>query len=185
MTPRFFIHAAIAALMAIGATAPATALQYRFEVETTPLAGQSGWLAFQLVAGGPLASSSVSVSDFTSDATLGTTMATGAVTGSLAAPPLTLSATTFYSEFLQGIDFVPGALQFTLDLSPVVDAGAIPDGFSFYLLGEDFVPFDTHDPTGADALFVVDLDDAAMPQLFQSGFATVSVVPEPPTSAPR
>jgi hypothetical protein len=46
----------------LGGTAAVGGLNYRIEVETSPLAGQSGWLAFQLVAGSPTATSMVMVS---------------------------------------------------------------------------------------------------------------------------
>ena len=125
----------------------------------------------------------VTVSGFTGAAPLGEVLSTGDVSGSLTAPPLTLASSTFFSEYLQAISFVAGAMQFTLDLTPGFTAGTIPDGFSFYLLDADFLPYGTDDPTGANALLAVDLDDAAALQVFHSEVARVSVVPEPPTLA--
>jgi hypothetical protein len=185
MNPSLFIRctASAALVLAALAIAPAQAQTHRIEVETSPLAGQSGWLAFQLVAGSPTATSMVMVSDFTGAAPLGEVLSAGDVSGSLTAPPLTLAATTFFSEYLQAIDFVAGAMQFTLDLTPSFTAGSIPDGFSFYLLDADFVPYETDDPTGANALLAVDLDDVAALQIFHSEAASVSLVPEPPTLA--
>ena len=64
-------------------------------------------------------------------------------------------------------------------------SGAIPVEFSFYLLNSSEVPFTTTDPTGADALFAVDLT-GTNPQLsvYTSTFASVSIPTPTPTASP-
>lgn len=161
--------------------AAATAKTFDVVIDTTALAAGSGHLAFDLVAGSAGSTSFVSVSDFLTSGSLGSAAAVGDVAGSLTLPPLVLTASTFYSSFLQDIVFGGGVTSFRLDLSAVFSAGAIPDSFAFFLLDDSFTPIATSDPTGAGALFVIDLDDALLPVVFDSPLASasVSLVPEP------
>lgn len=158
-----------------------TTKSFDVSIDTTALAGTSGYLAFDLVAGSPASTSSVSVIDFLSTGTLGSSSSAGDALGSLSAPPLVLTASTFYSGFLQGIDFGAGFTSFRLDLSAAYDASAIPDSFAFFLLDATQTPIETSDPTGAGALFVIDLDAVVNPQVFDSPLAqaALTLVPEP------
>jgi len=158
-------------------------------VNTTPLNGVAGHMAFDLLGGSPLQGNTATISGFTTTATLGTSSTSGNVTGSLTSPPLVLTTSTFFNELLQGVTFGSGLTMFDLTLSSNFITGSVPDSFSFFLLDSTFTPFTTSDPTGANALFAIDIASAITPLVFTSNSATATVtlvqapsqVPEPAT----
>ena len=170
---RWFALAALALLPALAAAA-----DFAVTIDTTPLAGRSGYMALDLLAGSPGAVNVVGVSSFASSSTLGVATTLGDVSGSLAST-LTLRSSVFFSELLQAVVFGPGLTRFSLSLSEATIAGGIPDTLSLFLLDTTFAPFATSDPAGA--LILIDLRPPLTPQVFTSAFATaiVSVVPEP------
>jgi hypothetical protein len=96
----------------------------------------------------------------------------------------------FFNEVLQGITFGSGVTTFDLTLSSNFVTGSVPDSFSFFLLDSTFNPFTTSDPTGANALFAIDITNATTPAVFTSAFASITVtqagpgpgaIPEPMT----
>src|SRR5690349_3242891 len=161
----------------------AASIQFQVRIDTTPLAGDSGFLAFDLLGGSPLHGSLIRVSAFSTTGTLGTPSAAGSVTGTLSDPPLSLTASAFFSEYLQPIAFGSGRTTFSLLVNPVFTAGATPDSFALFLLDDSLSPFPTSDPTGANALFAIDLRDVLAPEAFTSSSASASfiIVPEPNT----
>jgi hypothetical protein len=156
----------IGAILLLG-TAPFLRADMSFQVtvDTTPLAGVAGYMAFDLFGGVPLQDN---VSTITSFATTGTLLAgastSGDVSGSLTPGPLVETADMDFNEWLQPITFGSGLTTFDVDLTT----------------------FATSDPLGADRLFAIDLVGAdTMPDVFTSTFATTTVtasgsaVPEP------
>ncbi len=174
---RWLALAALALLPALAAAA-----DFEVTIDTTPLAGRSGYLALDLLAGSPGAVNDVLVSSFASGSALGAATTQGNVTGSLAGT-VTLRSSVFFSELLQAVVFGPGLTQFSLSMGEASVAGGIPDTLSLFLLDSTLAPFATSDPAGA--LFLIDLRSPVTPQVFTSAFATatVSVVPEPASVA--
>lgn len=127
------------ALVMAGAPFFAVASMFQVSVDTTPLAGQSGYIAFDLYQGTPGAPNSVVVSSFSTSSALGSANMTGKVVGDLATS-VTLRSTTFFNEFLQAVVFGAGVTSFQLDLTELVSPGSIPDSFSLFLLNSAFVP---------------------------------------------
>ena len=163
-------------------------ITFNVSINTTPIAGTAGFLAFDFLGGIPLQNNTVTIVGFATTGGLGSSSSAGNVTGSLTSPPLTMTTSVFFNEFLQGITFGNGLTTFDLTLSSNFLAGSTPDSFSFFLLNSTFTPFTTSDPTGANALFVIDITGATTPTVFTSSFATVTVtqagaapVPEPMT----
>jgi len=146
-------------------------------IDTTPLAGVSGFLAFDLLGGSPFQGNVATISMFATTGTLGATSPSGDVTGTLAAPPVVLTASTFFNEYLQAIAFGSGLTTFELSLTSNFMAGSTPDTFSFFLLDSTMAPFATSDPGGSNALFIIDLSDSPVPQVFTSASASATVVP--------
>jgi hypothetical protein len=158
--------------------APASAgIVWRVTVDTTPLNGSSGYVALDFTAGDAAAVNQAVISAFASDAALGSSTPTGNATGSLVPGPLTLGGPAFFSSWLQQVSSFGDSFSFLLDLGATPPAGTTPDGFALFLLDADLLPYETGDPTGADALFAFDLSGPDMqPQVFGSAWATASVV---------
>jgi hypothetical protein len=155
-------------------------------VDTAPLLGLSGFLAFDFTAGAPVPGNSAVISGFSTNGTLGSSSVSGDVSGTLVPGPLTLGDAQFFNEWLQGVTVFGTTLSYQLNLGQNTVSGGIPDEFSFFLLNSAQVPFPTSDPTGADALFAIDLNGAnTTASVYTSNFATASVratgVPEPST----
>lgn len=151
---------------------------YSVTVDTTPLAGDAGYMAFDLLGGTPLQDNIATISDFSSPSILGAGSTSGDVTGDLTPGPLTLEADQFFNEWLEPVVYGSGATEFTLDLTTSYMEGSAPDSFSFYLLDSGFNPIATSDPTGAESLFSIDLVGAATsPDVYTSTSATATVTP--------
>ena len=174
---RWFVLAALALLPTLAAAAAFTV-----EIDTTPLAGRSGFIAVDLLGGSVGAVNDVQLASFASTSTLGAATTAGDVSGSLAGT-LTLRSSVFFNELLQAVVFNAGLTSFSLTLSENSMPGGSPDTFSFFLLDSNFAPFATSDPAGA--LFLIDLRSPVLPQTFTSVWANVAVVavPEPPHAA--
>lgn len=161
----------------------ASPLTLKVTIDTTPLAGLAGYMAFDLVGGSPLQGNVATVSAFATTGTLGGSSTSGGVTGTLTAQPVVLTASTFFNEYLQAMTFGGGLTTFTLVLTSSFVPGSAPDSFSLFLLDSAFAPYLTSDPTGASALFAIDITDASAPQVFTSASASARVVrvtaPEP------
>ena len=163
-------------------------ITFQVTINTTPIAGSPGFLAFDLLGGSPLQGNTASISGFATTGTLGTSSTSGNVTGSLTSQPLVLTTSTFFNEHLQAITFGAGLTTFNLTLSTNFSGGT-PDSFSFFLLDNTLTPFTTSDPTGANALFAIDITNATAAVVFTSAAATATVtvvqgtnpVPEPAT----
>jgi hypothetical protein len=85
---------------------------------------------------------------------------------------------------------MPGSLlSFEFGLTTNVDAGGTPDEFSLALLQQDGTVVNTADPSGANALLIVDIDSGRPTfNTFASDLTPAAIVtqsaalPEPPTS---
>ena len=156
-------------------------------VDTTPLLHSAGYFAFDFLGGTPIENNTVTISDFTSDATLGAMTPTGGATGTITPGPGTLDDSQFFNELLQAAAAFGTTASFTLSLTTNAGSGGIPDTFAFYLLDPTQVPITTSDPTGADALFTINITGTdLMPAVYTSTFAGATVtlantVPEPGT----
>jgi PEP-CTERM motif len=159
------------------ARASADPITFHVSINTTPIAGTSGFVAIDLLGGSPLQGNTATIVGFATTGVLGSSSSAGNVTGSLTSPPLILTTSVFFNEFLQGTAFGSGSMTFDLTLSSNFLMGSTPDSFSIFLLNSTFTPFTTSDPTGANALFVIDITDTITPLVFTSAFATVTVTP--------
>jgi hypothetical protein len=169
----------IGAILLLG-TAPFLRADISFQVtvDTTPLNGVAGYMAFDLNGGSPLQNNVATITSFTTTGTLGAGSKSGDVTGSLIPGPLVETADQFFNEWLQPITFGAGVTTFNLDLTTNFIALSIPDSFSFFLLDSTLTPFPTTDFLGADRLFGIDLMGAATtPDVFTSAFATATLTP--------
>jgi hypothetical protein len=165
--------------------ASADPITLHVSINTTPIAGMSGFLAFDLLGGSPLQGNTATIVGFATTGVLGSSSTSGNVTGSLTSPPLILTTSVFFNEFLQGITFGSGLTTFDLTLSSNFLTGSVPDSGSFFLLDSTFNPFTTSDPTGANALFVIDITNATTPIIFTSTFATVTITQGGPAPVPE
>lgn len=175
----------LAAGVLFGLTPALAGVIFQVNIDTTPIAGASGYLAFDLLGGSPLQGNMATISGFATTGTLGTSSTSGNVTGTLTTPPVVLTASTFFNEFLRSITFGAGLTTFDLALSSNFVAGSTPDSFSFFLLDSTLTPYGTSDPSGADALFAIDVTGTPAPVVFTSPSAMatltpiMSAVPEP------
>ena len=184
-------RAGLALIGSMWLAASALAGPWRITIDATPLSGQTGFLAFDFIAGSPASGNAALVSAFASNATLGTGAASGDVSGNLGPGGLTLRGGSFFNEWLQGVSAFGSSITFDLDLGDNAVAGGRPDQFAFFVLDSTQLPFATDDPSGAGALFAFDLvgGAATRPVAFNSNFARATVelrvinpgVPEPGT----
>lgn len=182
---------------------PASATTLHFSFDTSALAG-AAHLAFDFIDGDGVANNTVTVSNFYTGDVLEAGSAQGAVTGTLAGS-LTLNDIDFgpdpdstlddsiFNEFLQPLT-LGRTVRFTLDLTEQapVGVGSTPDSFAFFLLDAPASSprFATTDPTGAGALFAVDIDGTPDGRLYTfaptgtepAGNWTVTAVPLPSTA---
>lgn len=172
-------------LCTIGNNANATS--FDFHVDTTPIQGLSGFLAFDFINGDATNNNQVSISSFTTNGTLGSIFTNGGVSGALVPGPLIINDSAFFNEASQEIIF-GSTLFFRIAFTTNGLFEPFPDSFSFFLLDDRFSPFATNDPLGADALLVVDITANSLnPELFTSEFASITAsptifgVPEPGT----
>ena len=175
----------LACLLLSFTQAKADPVTFHVSINTTPIAGTAGFLAFDLLGGSPLQGNTATIVAFATTGVLGSSSTSGNVTGSLTSPPLVLTTSVFFNEFLQGVTFGSGLTTFDLTLSSNFMTGSVPDSFSFFLLDSTFNPFTTSDPTGANALFVIDITNATTPTVFTSSFASVTVTPAGPGAVPE
>jgi hypothetical protein len=185
--------AAAAALWGAGLPAARAQSIYTATITTTGLSGTSGLLAFDFTGGDSASSNnSVLISAFATDGALagGSNTSIGGASGDLPGD-VSLTDSAFLNRSARGIT-LGTSLSFTLTLSQNF-AGGSPDEFSFFLrnpAGTASV-VTTGDPTGADALFAIDITGQAEGSLtvynaLTPGVASTvasDVIPEPATGA--
>ncbi|MCP5197340.1 MAG: NF038129 family PEP-CTERM protein [Gammaproteobacteria bacterium] len=152
------VIAAILAAVLGGISWDVNATMLQFTLETPTLSGTSAYLAFDFFDGDGVVNNTVTIRDLATDGALGSSSPAGGVSGTLIPGPMTLTDTTFFNSFLQ--TFTLGAvLRFTVELTEQPSTGGLLDTFAFSVLDATLLPlFDTTDPTGAGALFTVNID---------------------------
>ncbi len=171
------LFVAIISLAFAAAGRAGSILSFDVSVNTAPIEGQSGYLAFDFLGGTPVENNTVTIGSFSTDAALGAATLSGGATGSLVPGPATLDDSQFLNELLQPVTFGATA-TFTLSFTTNVAPTGIPDSFSFFLLNSALFPYATSDPTGAGSFLTVPIDQANLsPQVFTSDFASVTVTP--------
>jgi hypothetical protein len=129
-------------------------ITYTVAIDTAPLIGDSAGpfaVNFQFIDGSGLGdgNNTVELSDFQfgSGSPIGGATTSGAVSGGLSSQ-IILTDSTFFNYFTQL--FQPGdTLTFNLSATTNVDAGSIPDQFSFAILDSTGSELPTTDPLGA------------------------------------
>lgn len=166
------------ALIACGSHALA-APTYRVQIDTSALAGQSGWLDFLVLGLGGASPATAQLSGFSGDFDTATQLFAGDAGGTLAGG-ITLGNTTAWNEFAQWTHF-GGLLSLNVDLDLPTAAGAgstlsialLDDQFNYLAFAGDLVTFELL--PGADVVATS-----------FSPLASVTVaaaVPEPATAA--
>jgi len=160
-----FVCLAAFGLFALCVTAPSLQAQslYTVSIDTTGLNGTAGGLAFDLLSGDNLTpNNTVLVNSFVTDGTLvaGANTNQGSATGSLPGT-LTLQDSAF-SESFRGHTF-GSSLSYMLSLTTNYAGSGAPDEFSFFLTdpSNSGLVVHTSDPSGADALFIIDIDGSS------------------------
>ena len=152
-------------LTALCAVAPVIQAQtlYNVNINTTGLNGTGGGLAFDLISGDSATPNNTAlITGFATDGTLvaGGNTSTGAASGNL--PGTVTLHDSAFSESFRGETFGKN-LSYTLSLTNNFVGPGAPDEFSFFLTNptNTGTVVTTSDPTGANALFILDLDGTA------------------------
>lgn len=163
---------------ALGA-ASASALSITVIVDTTPIAGAQGYLAFDFIDGDLAVGNTATLDNFGTDGLAAPLSTSGDVTGDLLNTPLVLGDSSFFNEGL--MPFLYGTIfGFTLDLTENGTGLPAPDEFSLFLFDGALNPLGTTDPTGANAILAIDIVPGAVnPTIYLSTGAAVLLVPEP------
>ena len=173
------------ALISLGQTARAE----HFDVDTTTLVGQSGYLEFQFnpnTDGTTPLDSNIMVSNF-AGGTLGAVDTAVNVTGSLPREVI-ISNTDGTNGLLQLFTFgntlsFDTSFPIILDMKNILGLVAVPDAgntFQFFLLNASQDPFATTDPSGNDALVQISQGkDGSLAPSQQYRLLAPASVPEP------
>ncbi len=175
----------VLALISLGQTARAE----HFDIDTTTLVGQSGYLDFQFnpnTDGTTPLDSNVTVSNFTGG-TLGAVDTAVNVTGSLPSGA-TIYNTDGTNGLLQLFTFgntlsFDTSFPILLDTKKIFGSFAVPDAgntFQFFVLNASQDPFTTTDPSGNDALVQISQGaDGSLASSQQYRLQAPASVPEP------
>jgi hypothetical protein len=172
---------------------------YNVNISTGGIAGSAGSLVFDLSIEAPPSANHVEIGSFVapgSVAGLPTTQG-GLVAGDLVLPPFNVGFFTeieggsFFNELSVNFTHFGSNISFQLHLPEFAPApGNLPDEFALFLLNPSGLPlFSTSDPTGADALFIIDITGAPGGRLTAFSPTTVNgqninVVAPAPTNNP-
>jgi hypothetical protein len=169
---RHMIGLLVMAVIMFAATSAFADYSYNFDVNTSSVLGQTGYIELQFNPGISSGSASAVITNFTSDGTLmGAPAVTGAVTGALPAT-LTINNTTGWNDYFQAITFGNG-MQFSLNL-----AGSPNNSFGLSFYGSDgMTPLLTSDPQGFATTIDMNANSAAVNN--NSSQVTVAATPIP------
>lgn len=157
---------------------------YDVVINTTPLNGVTGYLAFDFISGTP-SGNTATISNFSSDGMLGTLTESGSATGTISPGPGVMNDSQFFNEVLQSFTFGK-SVSFELALTTKFAAGNVPDNFSLYLLDSGQNPISTSDPTGSDSLLSFDITgEGATPAVYTSPSATLTITPTGTVTIPE
>jgi hypothetical protein len=127
---KLLVMAAVA-VITFAANSAFASYSYNFNIDTTSVAGQTGYLELQFNPGLNPGVASAAVSNFTSDAALaGAPQLTGNVTGALPGT-VTINNTTGWNDYYQTITF-GSSVQFALNLT-----GSAGNSFALSFYGAD------------------------------------------------
>ncbi len=167
---KLLVIAAIA-IVAFAVSPAFASYSYDFNVDTSSLLGQSGYLELQFNPGVNPGVATATVSNFSSDAALGAIVLTGDVTGSLPGT-VTINNTTAWNDYFQAIAF-GNTLHFSVDLTSTAD-----NSFALSFYGADGVtPLLTSDPNGFATIIDVNGSGPAVTNL--SNQVSVASTPIP------
>ncbi|WP_140911885.1 NF038129 family PEP-CTERM protein [Methylomonas koyamae] len=136
----------------------AASTTYSATVNTSLFANTDALIAFDLIPGDSPTLNTVIIFDFLTDGSIssGTAMLSGDATGDLTSNAF-LQNTSFFNEIIQPIS-LGNSITFYLTVTQEF-SGSIPDALSLFLLDKSYMPlFNTSDPTGADSLFLLNID---------------------------
>lgn len=173
------------AFLLISVAQSVAATIFDVSIGTAAVSGVSGQLAFDFIQGDP-PNNAVTITNFSTNGSLGGVASTaGGVSGALPGT-VTINDTVFFNELAQFITFGT-FISFRVALTDNI-TGPAPDEFAFFLLdvtGAALVQ--TTDPTGADALLVIDVGGTPQPFAPLPGqpAVTVSVTPVPAAVIPE
>ncbi len=159
---------------------PALALSVLVIVDTTPLAGVSGFIGFDFVSGDGVPNNTISIQGFGTDGLFGPPSFTGDASGDLLAGPLLLGDSQFFNSALVPVQFGT-VVGFELHTTEAGTSLPAPDEFSFFILDGFMTTLPTTDPSGANALLVVDIQGTStVPDVYLAGGAQVQLfaIPE-------
>jgi hypothetical protein len=137
---------AAAAVIAFAANSAFASYSYDFNIDTTSVAGQTGYMELQFNPGINPGVASAVISNYSSDGTLaGAPQVTGAVTGALPGT-VTINNTTGWNDYYQAVMF-GNTIHYSLNLS-----GAAGNSFGLSFYGADgATPLLTNDLTNGYA----------------------------------
>jgi len=95
---------------------------FNFNVDTSSLNGQAGYMDLQFNPGISSVAASAAITNFISDAALGAVITAGSVTGTLPAA-VTINNTTGFNDYFQAVTF-GNSINFALDLSAAPGVGS-------------------------------------------------------------
>lgn len=168
MTRTNLFHAAFLSLLLLTALARGAVAQTLFtvSVNTAGIQGNTGGLAFDVISGdNVIGNNTFTVNNFTGGTLApGVNANQGDAVGNL--PGLVTLKDSGFTESFRG-DTFGNALSFTLSSTNNFIGPGVPDEFSFFLTNaaNTGTLVHTDDPTGADALFALDLSGAGRPEL--------------------
>jgi hypothetical protein len=161
-----------AVLIVIPRAGYASLIEIDFSINTAPLASSLAGpfsVDFQFVDGSGIgdANNTVTIGDigFGGGSALGAPALTGGATGSLSSG-VSMVDNNFFNEFTQ--EFVPGTLlSFQATSTTNVDAGGVPDEFSFAILDSTGVEIPTEGlvSTGSDVFLNLNIDSPTTPSI--------------------
>jgi PEP-CTERM motif len=193
----------VAMLLAFGASTHALAAMFDVTIDTSAIMGSSGKVTLDYTVNNPPSFQHVGIFGFVTNGTSAGLPESegGLVEGTLILPPFTagfaeIGGSFFFNELIVNLVFGT-AISFELHVPDLAsDPGGVPDQFALFLLDSSYMPlFPTSDPTGADALFVVDItgQPGGLPMAFSPATLVggdvdivvpgglVSPIPEPAT----
>jgi hypothetical protein len=164
----------------------ASATQLEFTIDTSALTGSGAVFAFDLVGGGDSVNSLV-ISGLQAPASSSSGPSTGNVSGSF--PSVTLNtAGSFFNEAQLIVPTLGTLITFRVDTTGIAPSnGGTPDAFSLFLLDPSGSQplFGTSDPTGANALFLLNIgSDGGNLALYEAENGLVKVSVHPVISSP-
>jgi hypothetical protein len=160
---------------------PINAASFQINIDTNLLTGNQGQLIFDFIDGDGDINNSIRIEDFNTDGSLEPATITGDISGTLPGEVI-IKDTDFFTELLQPIS-LSTTIDFGLNFTEHFSGGSFRDSFAFFLFDESGISslLSTSDPTGNDALFVLDITNAGIELQNFSPTVSAQAIPEPNT----